>query len=157
MNSLSKQSKVVCVSSEGTVSKISYVLADYEPITFVTPRAEKSWRSVPDFSPVTLNCSVTGSPTPRLEWVNRGRTLTNEGGHIELTRKTNSLSLHFVSYSQLFDRGWYGCQASNVWESNTHEVHLPGRQHAALPTVSPSKDTFSTYCIPGSVQVGLQW
>ena len=157
MISLSKQSKVVCVSSEGTVSKISYILADYEPITFVTPRAEKSWQSVPDFSPVTLSCSVTGSPTPQLEWVKRGRTLRNEEGHIELTRNTNSLTLHFVSYSQLFDKGWYGCRASNVWESSTHEVHLPGQQDPPPPVVSSSKDTFSTYCIPASVQVGPRW
>jgi hypothetical protein len=125
MSSLENQCKVVCVSTEGKITKIAYVAADYEPIAFTSPTSQETRLPVPNFSSLTVKCAATGTPTPKLQWIKLpSNPLTDDSPYIQLTPGDNSISLYFRKYFQLFYGGLYVCRARNVWETVERRVHL---------------------------------
>ncbi|XP_047508508.1 hemicentin-1-like [Pieris napi] len=89
-----------------------YVL--YPP--YISTASEKV--SVIVGEPVTIDCDVSGLPSPKVRWLYEGREITS-GGRYNIYR---NLTLSFIATDS--DTGAYKCEASNSLGNAKREVHV---------------------------------
>ncbi|XP_047998401.1 hemicentin-2-like isoform X1 [Leguminivora glycinivorella] len=75
-------------------------------------------KTVLEGTPVTLDCAADGIPEPSIVWTHNGRRLSDKTRH---TFYANG-SLGFSAV--LSDAGYYSCQASNTWGSDSITIEL---------------------------------
>lgn len=82
--------------------------------------------SVPQGSPINLNCSAIGQPTPTLDWYKDNRPLRNE--HPYSIQGEDGDSLLRIQESKKTDAGTYSCRAQNPQGKDTTscKVHIEG-------------------------------
>jgi contactin 1 len=61
-----------------------------------------------------LPCLAKGNPTPIYTWTKNGQVYERNTQNNEVIMATDSGSLTFTQ-PQLFDQGWYQCNATNTW------------------------------------------
>uniref|UniRef100_A0A8B9MQP9 Ig-like domain-containing protein n=1 Tax=Accipiter nisus TaxID=211598 RepID=A0A8B9MQP9_9AVES len=97
-----------------------------------------------------LSVTVTGSPTPKIQWFFNGMKLTPSMDR-KLVFAGNDHSL-ILPYAGVQDEGDYTCVASNVHGKTTCSAHLHVRQRIpGLPCFSREPD--SVRCAPGFTAV----
>lgn len=97
-----------------------------------------------------LSVTVTGSPTPKIQWFFNSMKLTPSMDH-KLVFAGNDHSL-ILPYAGVQDEGDYTCVASNVHGKTTCSAHLHVRQRIpGLPCFSREPD--SVRCAPGFTAV----
>lgn len=136
LKSLSDQSKVMCLTDTGIVQRVEYILADYEPITFLKPSMNNT--KLPYQDSYSIPCAVVGYPQPQLSWLNiddafNTQTMIDSQWPFEVVEAPASLTLRIAQYHGFFYHGRYACRASNVWESALQVMHLPTMVQPTTP------------------------
>lgn len=136
LKSLSDQSKVMCLTDTGIVQRVEYILADYEPITFLQPSRNNT--KLPYQNRYSMPCAVVGYPRPQLSWLNiddalNTQTVIDSQWPFEVVEGPSSLTLRIEEYLGFFYHGRYACRASNVWESSLQVMHLPTMVRPTTP------------------------
>ena len=131
---LQQQAKFICFSEAGgngtageDVEQIVYVLADYEPIHFVSPAANGTIPPpLPSGHRFQYDCVATARPTPDVYWYDdwypyqpfeqrRIRTSIPNGQRLVVPHLQN----------HLFDVYWIACVAENAWEKKFQWIKYP--------------------------------
>ena len=87
-----------------------------------------------------LRCRATGAPTVTFKWFREGREITGRNSTVKykITNRTvNPLTWEAsltVLDVEMQDYGPYGCEASNMWGSNKHQVILSVTSKPDSPT-----------------------
>ena len=158
LEGLSNQSKVMCLTDSGVVQRVEYILADYEPITFLQPAINNT--ELPYQDSYSIPCSVTGHPQPKLSWLSIDDTYNTQTElqtqwPIEVVEGPASLTLRYTEYLGFIHYGTFACRANNVWESSLQVLYLPLAQH---PVTQPPGEYSSKYkhknitiCLPNKL------
>ena len=75
----------------------------------ITPKIQ----SVDVGKSISLNCSVSGTPQPSIEWFHNGNSISFQNNRIRVTSKDQVIHLNSVERK---DRGMYQCVARNDWD-----------------------------------------
>ena len=81
--------------------------------------SESNSHSIPLGSSVSLECEVSGTPTPTVEWTRDGVSITDEA-----TQTLNSISNLSVSTVTVSESGIYQCHVENVHGRDSRTVFL---------------------------------
>ena len=125
LTSLANQTKVVCHSHNSDKINITYILADYKPIKFVSPSTNNSIIRGVDSRSIRVDCIAVGEPQPNISWTKNEKRLSIF--LFILVKGTNSLTFKIPSFSQYY-LGEYGCKAKNIWETKTQTVRISGQR-----------------------------
>ena len=126
----------MCITDAGLIQRVEYILADYEPITFLQPAINDT--ELPYKNNYNIPCTAMGHPQPQLSWLkiddadNTEIKLIFQSGYIEVVKEQASLILRFPTYFGFIQHGKFACRANNVWESSTQVIRLP-----QLPVTPP--------------------
>ena len=137
----------MCLEEDDSVAFISYLLPNAQPIRFVSP--SNRYIYIPeDFGMLRVSCKVEGNPRSVITFKREDPKYTDNS---EKTSSDNCLEILYESFSHLFDRGWYACYATNLWETVVYRIHLD--VHMEPVTEKPRNDSKTSRCCHGDCVV----
>ena len=134
LTNLQQQAKFICLDDtsddviveDDVVEQIVYVLADYEPIRYISPAANGTIPPpLPPGHRFEYDCSATARPTPSVYWYDDWYPYHSSDRRRRIPIPNGERLIIAHLQNQLFDTYAIACVAENVWEKRFRWIKYP--------------------------------